>query len=288
MRRYLARFRCGSPYLTPWRSPTVWGRLTWAVASGAVQSWSIGDWLDAYESGLPPVVVGDGFPESAVPVPAACLARHRGTEKPPGTLAWRDWLALCATGEWPAGARAVPVPAAERTHVTMNRATGTGERGMLRTEHGDWPERMVLPLWADDSVGEDAVRALLAVLAAEGWGHGRSYGYGHIVLEGVEALAAPADAGHYVLLGHCHPTADLPEEGHWRWAGVPVLAHDPATRRAILPQRFVTMLGPGATFPSSGGVPAFAGEVVSTRLPGHDRYLHHGLAPAWPVYLKAA
>jgi hypothetical protein len=169
----------------------------------------------------------------------------------------------------------------ERQHVVMDRSTGTTVEGGLRTEKGEWPpEGIVMMALLDEALGLESFKKMLVLLCTEGWGYGRNYGYGQIELASIEPLNRPASTGHVVTLGHCHPTDDLPEDGYWRWTGVPVLAHNPDTRRAILPHRFTTMLAPGATFASDQ---PHVGQVLHARLPHNDDYLHNGMVPTWPV-----
>lgn len=286
MGAYVVRIRCESPYLTPWRNGTLWGRMAWAAASGAVPGWAGEDLAVWAGMGELPLVVGDAFPYDEVPVPAACLARSDGAAKRPKALPWPDWLRLCADGTWP-DAPAAPAHEVERTHVSLSRETGAAIDGQLRSEVG-WqpPEGVVFVAILSEEMDEAAFRALLEVLCAEGWGYGRSYGYGALALRSVERVEPPPDGAHRVALGHLHPTDDLPAEGWWRWASVPVLPHDPATRRAILPHRYAAMLAPGATFAAgdaaSGGR---FGRVITPDIPGHPGYAHYGVAPAWPVHL---
>lgn len=283
MHPFLIRLECRSPYLTPWRSCTLWGRVCWIIASGGVPGWSIRDWIDLCREGLPPLVMSDGLAEGAVPVPAAFLALAKGPKKAPKALPWSLWLGLCQTGKWP---EAQPPPTngreATRQHVVINRATGTALEGQLRTEKGTWPEGDVLIVaLADDSLGRQGLESVLAVLCTEGWGYGRSYGYGQIVLKSIEPLEWPAATGAVATLGHCHPADGFPPDGYWRWSGVPVRRHDPETRRGPR-EEFTAMLAPGASF-AWEPAPRTVGRIVFEPLAGGDHFAHCGLAPAWPI-----
>ncbi|WP_428939776.1 hypothetical protein [Fontivita pretiosa] len=287
MQSYLVRFECRSPYLTPWRSCTVWGRLSWIIASGAVAGWNIQDWIAFHNEGEHLLIVGDGLPYDAIPVPAVFLANASGPHKRPKTLAWPQWLELCRTGAWPTDSSRPHLPhEVQRQHVRISRATGTALEGQLRTERGQWPsEGIAMAVLVDDALGADGFRKMLDVLCAEGWGYGRSYGYGHIELRSIEPLSRPAPTGYVATMGHCHPTDNLPQQGWWRWSGVPVLAHDPATRRAILPHRFTTMLAPGATFATDQ---IYLGQTLETEIGPIRNYLHAGIVPTWPVHYSEA
>lgn len=283
MQPFLVRLECRSPYLTPWRNCTLWGRVCWSIASGGVRGWAIRDWIDLCREGLPPLVVSDGLPEGAVPVPAAFLARAKGPAKAPKTLPWRQWLDLCRTGAWPE-----PLPSrsngreAARQHVVINRTTGTALEGQLRTEKGTWPEGdILLVVLADGSLGREGLESVFEVLCTEGWGYGRSYGYGQIALRSIEALDWPAATGAVATLGHCHPADDFPREGFWRWSGVPVRRHDPQTRRGPRAE-FARMLAPGATF-AWEAAPRTVGKILYEPMEGGDHFAHCGLAPAWPI-----
>jgi hypothetical protein len=253
------------------------------VAAGALPEWSLDRWLGAYRRGRPPLVAGDGLDAANVPVPAAMLARATGPAKRPKTLPWDAWTGLCATGEWPAQAERRETRIVERTHVSISRESGTGIEGKLRTEKGELPPSGILiHTLVDGELGEPGLRRLVNGLCAEGWGQGRSYGYGSIDLDSIEEPAVPEPTGWVVTLGHMHPEDALPKEGYWRWTGVPVLAHHPETRRALLPHRFATMLLPGACFPAPGGCP-YLGACADADIREIPDYLHYGLAPTWPI-----
>jgi hypothetical protein len=278
MQTFLVRLGCRSPYLTPWRNCTLWGRLTWIVADGRLPRWSIEDWIEYTREGIPPLVVGDAFPFDAVPVPATYQVAASGPMKRPKTLPWTDWLRLCQAGKWPADGAKVVTSRAERMHVVIGRDTGTTVEGGLRTESGEQPAKgLLIVAQVDDALGERGLRTLIDELCMEGWGQGRTYGYGHIRLDSITPIDRPEPTGWSVTLGHCHPTDDLPEDGYWRWAGVPVRRHDPQTRMGPI-QEFTAMLSPGATFAADR-------DWIGTSLQPADRpnYLHYGLAPTWPV-----
>ncbi|MBI2426158.1 MAG: hypothetical protein HYV27_25265 [Candidatus Hydrogenedentes bacterium] len=258
------------------------------MASGAVPGWSIEDWIQFYREGLLPLVVGDAFPCDAVPVPAYFLASAQGPRKMPKTLPWPQWLELCRTGNWP---DPFPDPVAmrevERQHVAINRATGTALEGQLRTERGHWPAvGIFFVALIDDILEIQDFTKMLELLCTEGWGYGRSYGYGHIELDSIEPLEQPEPASHFATMGHCHPTECLPEIGWWRWRGVPVRRHNPDTRRAAQLQ-FTTMLDAGATFECASTVfPSHVGAVLFEPMAENGHYAHNGFAPVWPVSLK--
>lgn len=294
METYLVRLKPRSPYLTPWRNCTLWGRLTWIVADGRLPGWDIDTWIARYKAGMPPLVVGDAFPEEAVPVPALRLATANGTEKRPKTLPWEDWKKLCASGDWPPEIAQVRAqPKVERMHVVMSRATGTAlllddpekpdkKRGQLRTEVGDQPETLILLAQVNDTLGKAGLETLIRELCLDGWGQGRTYGYGHIESLGIEDAVRPAPTGWVATLGHCHPTSGLPQDGYWRLTGVPVRPHDAETRRAQESQQFTTMLLPGASFATDE---LFIGQSLSSD--ARANYLHGGLAPTWPLQKEA-
>jgi len=171
----------------------------------------------------------------------------------------------------------------ERSHVVIDRGTGTAAEGQLRTELGFLPPSgVVVVALLGDLLPLGDLKRMLESLAKEGWGYGRNYGYGSIELESVEPLDKPRDSGAFVTLGHCHPTDDLPEAGWWRFRGVPVRKHDPATRRAPHLQ-FATMLDAGACFEGSlDGDKPYVGQMLFDPLQDGDSHAHHGFAPVWP------
>lgn len=276
MRAYLIRLRCLSPYLTPWRNCTLWGRLSWIVADRRLDGWTIDEWARRYQESNPPLVVGDAFPSDAVPVPAFFQANAK--EKRPNHLPWNDWLTLCKTGRWPSEP---PRPRTRRTvrmHVVMNRQLGSALDGGLRTEIGEQPDELLIVALIDDSLGETGLHSLITKLCEDGWGQGRSYGYGQIGLDSVVPLERPSEGEWMVTLGHFHSTEELPANGYWRWVGVPVRPHDRESRRGER-QLFTSMLQPGSSFESSGT------EAVGRVIEWAERsdYQHYGISPVWPV-----
>ena len=285
MHLYLVHLRCRSAYLTPWRSCTLWGRFCWIVANGAIPGWNISDWLQFHRDGLPLMIIGDGLPFDAIPVPGIFLANANGPLIRPKSLPWPLWLELCRKATWPDGASNERVElGVERQHVSMNRSSGAAGQGQLRTEQGFWPSGgIIIVAWIDDALGLEGFKKIVDVFCTEGWGTGRNHGYGEIELASLQPLSRPATTGRVVTLGHCHPTDDLPQDGYWRWTGVPILAHAPDTRRAILPHRYTTMLAPGATFATDR---LHLGRIIQAQLPPIQDYLHNGVVPTWPVHYQ--
>jgi hypothetical protein len=176
--------------------------------------------------------------------------------------------------------------------VVLSRETGAAlllddpgrsdkKRGQLRTEIGWQPNELILVAQSDDILGRAGLETLITELCKDGWGQGRTYGYGQVELAGIEHLERPAPTGWVVTLGHCHPTDDLPQDGYWRWTGVPVRPHDPQSRRGP-EQFFATMLMPGASF---GTDTAALGCAVA--LPGRADAIHMGVVPTWPLIGEA-
>lgn len=280
MDTFLVRLWCHSPYLTPWRNCTLWGRMSWIVADGRLPGWTIEDWVAFVREGLPPLVVSDAFPYDAVPVPALHLAKASGDQKRPKALPWPEWLTLCQTGMWPERVATPRLHRSERTHVVISRDTGTALEGQLRTELGLQPvEGLVVVARVDPSLGRNGLELLFEELCREGWGQGRTCGYGQIEIRSVEPLSPVKSDGWITTLGHCHPTDDLPEEGFWRWTGVPVRPHNPETRKGPV-QFFTTMLSPGACFPKKADED-WVGRTLD--LPNLSACVHCGLAPTWPL-----
>lgn len=279
METYLVRIQCLSPYLTPWRNCTLWGRLCWIIADGRLDGWDIETWLVMYEESSPPLVLGDGFPADAVPVPAIFQVTADGEEKPSKTLPWEDWLELCKVGKWSEkkNGKAAKTPQIERVHVVMDREKGSSVDGGLRTEIGWFPKEVVIVAQVDSNLSESGLKSLFEELCKEGWGQLRTAGYGQIRLNTIEQTTPPETSGYAVTLGHCHPTDDLPQEGYWRWTGVPVRPHSLHERKGPS-QRFTTMLLPGSSFATNA---SFIGQTIPWN--GRPDYRHYGLAPTWPI-----
>lgn len=279
METYLVRIQCLSPYLTPWRNCTLWGRLCWIIADGRLDGWDIETWLNFYAENSPPLVLGDGFPADEVPVPALFQMTSGGDQKRPKTLPWDDWLTLCKEGKWPEqmNGKATKTPQTERVHVVMDRAKGSTVDGGLRTEIGWFPKEVVIVAQVDSNLGKDGLERLFEELCNEGWGQLRTAGYGQIQLNTIEQITPPETGKYAVTLGHCHPNDDLPQDGYWRWTGVPVRPHSKEERKGPS-QLFTTMLLPGTCFASNK---PFVGQTI--RWDGRPDYRHYGIAPTWPV-----
>ena len=280
MDTYLVRLRPVSPYLTPWRNCTLWGRLAWIVQSGHLPGWDIARWVGLTPEGLPPVIVGDAFPVDAVPVPAKFRQGSTRAHKDFKVLPWDSWQALCASGVWPKLDQPTPTPRIERMHVSMNRSSGSSMEGGLRTEIGSQPKELLVVVQSNE-MDQTGLELLFQELCIEGWGANRSSGYGQLQFESVEAIARPADTGWIVALGHVHPTDDLPEQGYWQWTGVPVRPHDAQSRQGRQ-DYFATMLGPGASFPTNAH---HIGRTIEWE--GRKDYRHFGIAPTWPVTVSS-
>lgn len=230
MQTFLVRLDCRSPYLTPWRNCTLWGRFSWLVASGVLDGWTVEDWIARTRGGTPPLVVGDAFPYDAFPVPKRYHAEADGTRKLAMTLPWDDWLSLCATGRWPEAPPRSAVHAAERTHVVMDRTKGSSLDGGLRTEQGTQPkEGVAFVALTDEDFGRDGLEVLVQALCAEGWGYGRTTGYGHVELRSVEPLERPMAGG---ALYDARPSSPDRRPSGGRLLAVPGRAGAPARSQA--------------------------------------------------------
>lgn len=282
MDTYLVRLKCLSPYLTPWRNCTVWGRLCWIIADGRLSGWDIETWLNFYDENSPPLVLGDGFPADAMPVPALFQVKAEPRQKRPTTLPWRDWLSLCERGQWPdvPDSNVSRTHQSERTHVVMDRARGSAAEGGLRAEIGWFPTEVIIVAQAGSTLGQDGLENLFQELCKEGWGQLRTAGYGQIQLQQIEPITLPGSGAFVVTLGHCHPNDDLPQDGYWRWTGVPVRPHSLSERKGPR-QLFTTMLRPGACFKIEQPRPV--GGLV--RIENRPDYRHYGIAPTWPLHI---
>ncbi len=291
-----ATFECRSPYLFPGRNCTLWGRLCWIVAEGGLDGVSLDDWFQSYESGEPYVVVGDLLPYGEMPTPALYRAAA-GLEDVPKSYPLSDWENAIRAGRLSGtkNGQDLAVVAVERTHVSLSRSKGSAAEGALYTAEGWYsPGGMVLYALAHEGIGAPGVQKLLEALCEEGWGLRRNVGYGQLKLISCEPMESPKFEGNdlFVTLGHIHPTEDLPAEGWWRWTGVPVIPHDPDSRRAMIdPERednhplsryhFTTMLQPGATFRGAPQQP-FAGAVLKYQA-GNRTLYHYGMSPVLPI-----
>lgn len=275
-----------APFRTLWRNDTIWGRLTWAVARGAIASWDICRWLAAYRDGTPPLVVSDGFPRTGYPLPAVWQTIPTNDDsKPPDVIAL-DELARLSSGTSHPIVSGQPLRPSPRIHVSLSRTTGCALDGSLYVADAYLPPENVpisILTLLDQSLTPRDLEALWQHVASEGWGKGRSTGYGAFQLASVIPLQPPAQgADAFVTLGHIVPNDDLPRDGLWRWSGVKIVPHDPATGLTMLPALFTVALRPGACFRETPPR-QWAGRMLFHPLTGNPEYARYGLAPAWPI-----
>ena len=289
MNWFEVRVRPLAPFRTQWRNDTVWGRLTWAVAQGVLPGWSIQRWLQGYREQQPPLVVGDGFPASSFPLPAAWKTLHAAeAEKPPEYITFAEFVRLASGGKPPI-ARGRPPADASRLHVSLSRETNTAAEGSLRVEQaytthaetGETPEPILIHTLTSQDLGQKELEALWQHLAMEGWGKRRSVGYGAFELIGITPAQTPQNGDAFLTLGHCLPTPDLPREGLWRWTGIEAIPHDPVSGLAILPKMFTLALRPGACF-HQPPTREWTGRMLLHPLEKNQDYMKYGLAPCWP------
>ncbi|GMV36332.1 MAG: hypothetical protein AMXMBFR61_08400 [Fimbriimonadales bacterium] len=275
-----------APFRTPWRNDTIWGRLTWAVAQEAIASWNIHRWLQAYRDGNPPLVVADGFPRTGFPLPAAWhTLPTKDDHKPPEVITFEELTRLSKGNGHPIES-GQPLRPSSRLHVSLSRSTGCAVDGSLYVADAYLPPEDVpisVVTLLDHGLTPRDLEALWQHVASEGWGKGRSTGYGAFRLDGVTPLEPPAqDANGFVTLGHIIPNDDLPLDGLWRWSGIKTVPHDPDTGLTMFPPLFSVALRPGACFREKPPR-QWTGRMLLHPLEGHPNYTRYGLAPAWPI-----
>ncbi|MCL6623641.1 MAG: hypothetical protein K6T17_03360 [Fimbriimonadales bacterium] len=294
MRWKLIHIQCLSPYLTPWRAPTLWGRLAWIIAEGAIPDWDISTFISFYKENQPPLILSDGLPKDAIPTPLHWQsAWAQSNSKPPKTLPWDTLNALRqnpsqppreAEGEHERGEREIAL-----WRTAIDRATGKASEGALRADHG-WiaPQGILIFALVHNVFTDETLQKLFLNLSAEGWGNMRSSGNGAFKVQSIQDFNPDInDPDGFMLLAHCHPTKDMPAEGLWKLNSVPVLPHHPDTGRPVgplpPPQR-ATMLAPGASFKEKQPKPFYGTLLPLGRI--HPDYLHYGIAPALPIKLQ--
>jgi hypothetical protein len=287
----LIHIQCLSPYLTPWRAPTLWGRLAWIIAEGAIQDWDIKTFITLYRENQPPLILSDGLPKDAIPIPLHWLsAWAEKTSKLPKTLPW-DTLNAQRQNPPPHPPEAEDKSERGEREIALwrtaiDRATGKATEGALRSDHG-WlaPEGILVFALVHDILSDETLQELFQILSVEGWGNMRSSGNGAFKVQSIQDFnPSIPDPDGFMLLAHCHPTEDMPPEGLWKVNSIPVLPHHPDTKRPIgplPPTRRTVMIAPGASFKEKQPEPFYGTVLFSSSI--HSDYLHYGIAPALPI-----
>lgn len=268
----------------------MWGRIAWLIAQGALQDWDIETFLALYRENQHPLILSDGLPTDAIPVPlhwqSAWQARGSSPSK---TIPWETYLRIRDNPPMePLSSNGQGEQNVTLWRVAIDRESGRAVDGALRSESA-WiaPQGIIIFALAHDVFTDEHLQKIFHILSLEGWGNMRSSGNGAFRIQAIEDFNPQINSPDgFMLLAHCHPTNDMPE-GLWKIASVPVLPHHPQTGRAVgpfEPMKRTIMLAPGSSFKDTDPKP-FYGRMLSDHVEGNPQYLHYGIAPALPIKL---
>jgi CRISPR-associated protein Csm4 len=244
----------GSPFTTPLQSDTLFGHLAWAIVYGEGED-KLKEVLAEFNLDEPPFLLSEAFPEEMLPVPIlppltqkerCALARTRYQNASIATLRQlsedlkrvrkRKYLSVdkfCRVAhnlDSLALARSLldtidQVHSKEevRTHVTINRLTGTATEGALfdRKQTFYTPGcRLTIWLKFRDISWKDDVYRWFKLVAADGFGRRKCIGLGHFRVVGdiiEEEFPAVTDPNAFMSLSSYVPRADDPCAGYYQY-----------------------------------------------------------------------
>lgn len=305
METYRLRLEPAAPAATPWQADTLWGHLCWALVRrrGEVV---LGEFLNAYRRGEPPLVLSDGFPEGWLPRPLL-----PPPPAPAGGIAKAAAIAAARHGKAAASSlvpvasferlrRGEPVepeldaasrPAERRVTVFRNqidRLTSTAGGGGAELYAVEELHTGAVEVYVRAANGAiDLLRELLAGLAVEGYGKRRVVGYGAIAdwkLEPFDGFEPVPRANAFVSLSRFVPAADDPVDGMWRTT---VKFGKVGGETATPFKRPLVALTVGSWFHAPGGVREWYGRLVPDISLAHPWVAQYGLAFALPMRAPA-
>lgn len=226
MNTFRARIHPRSAARSPWQADTLFGQLCWLVRHEQGAD-ALAGLLARYRAGDPPLLFSDGCPEGWLPRPLGL---------PAGSAAPGEWVTEAAfealrCGDTPAtfgepnfrAGRLLP-------KLRVNRLSDDqpDDDGRYLVEELVFAERQI-DHWrainlcvyvraADDAWAAQA-RAWLERLALDGYGAGKSAGYGQFALAGWEPWPAfdraPPQANGFISLANWVPARDDPTDGSY-------------------------------------------------------------------------
>jgi len=297
VRTYKLRILPLGPWATPWHADTLFGALCWQIVrlNGAG---ALTELLAQFQSGEPPFLLSDAFPEGKLPCPLS-LPLQPLPETRPKRPAWLDEEQFRNNTRKPgpllASARSPvePIVSAKRLHASIDRRSGTTTpNGALfeveawRIRSQDDPPAPYLNVFVRVKESPASVERLFRSLSFAGFGKKKSSGFGAFEVVGEPEPCPWLDewewANGFVSLSHFVPAHDDPTEGCWRVAvkypkfspGIPV-SH-PFKGRLL-------MIRPGSVFRATSPVRPFYGTVLQNLSAEFPEAVHYALAFAVPL-----
>lgn len=233
MRLYRSTFKLRSASASVWQADTLFGHLCWSLVRHQGEEF-LREFLGAYLSGHPSVLLSDGFPAGYLPRPRSGVRGEPGEGLPKHERVQRyrsikdqikaRWLTLeefnRACGGELVMPRRQPVPS-ERvvSKNQIDRLTNTaGGAGGQLYDFREFCLPAVEVYWCMADGYESLVHDFLVDLQVTGYGKRKSVGYGQIKSFGFAAFDGFADiseANGFVALSNFVPASSDPTDGFW-------------------------------------------------------------------------
>jgi len=229
---YLIQLELRSALGTPLAADTLWGHIAWGIRYRLGEG-ALTQWLDRYDAGQPPLVLGD--PLAAGFFPRPLLPPVRRTQPPTIDAADRGkrlekrawvshaaWASVCGQ-VGPArlveavAAAAPPEPTEGLlTHASINRLTGgtqqAGAGALFTTRQEYYAQPVTFDVWALSPESQQTVQQWFEDALVGGYGRDAASGLGAMVVLCVQSKTLPAvpDANAGVCLGPVTPARNDP------------------------------------------------------------------------------
>lgn len=311
----LLRFQleCRSQLGTPLAADTLWGHIAWGIRYTDGEN-ALHEWLAAYETDAPPLVLSNIFPAGLLPRPILPPptfehAPDRQTHRKRKSVARRGWI---PTERWTELARALdsksvaemsvdekqPAVEAAVLHAAINRLSGgtaQEDGGLLHSDVRSFFAAVPrFDLYVVSPAPQHVVERWLEQALVGGFGRDSSSGLGDLrIVECVEvAFEIPTGANAILLLAPASPRPGEPFRGFTpietkagRLGGQ--FAIGPTPDGTMLPQkRPVTRLVCGSVL-LTNSPRAFMGRLLAGVHP-YEPIRHYSMAPALPCRLTDA
>lgn len=302
MNWFRVRLKLRSWVASSWQSDTIFGHLCWGMRYlRGVQE--LESFIAAYDDGVPPLLLSNGFPGDLLPRPLTGPAmvdpalplqeqvaqfRHMKRAREVRYLTSEEFT-QALNGE-------IIVPSSEpvavgKSRVTLknqlNRQTSTtGEGGALYNfEEYHWPEVTIYGKVTDGFA--DMAQQMFQYMADTGYGKRKSVGYGQIedcVFEEYPGFNTAENSNGFVTLSNYVPAAVDPREGFWRTMvkygkmGEEYAVQDSAFKKPLM------MLEAGSTF-FDAPCRDYYGRLVRGLNPSYPETVQYALALPVPMRL---
>ena len=233
MKLFRVTYRLRSAVASEWQADTIWGHLCWALRYLHGEH-RLAEFIAAYDTPQPPLLVSNGFPHDLLPRPIlppapldlkAELAEQKKQFREQKEAKKEDYVSFEEFNRALRGETVCPSSRAEVTRrVTLknqiNRITNTtgAEGGALYSFEEYYCD--AITIYAKIAEGfEDTTRELFDYLAKTGYGKRKSVGYGWLEMldfEPFSGFPSPKDANAFVSLSNFVPAANDPAQGYWK------------------------------------------------------------------------